>query len=69
MEKETEKEMGKDDEEMVLLQFEYFLGSVIATVEMMSVAEDEYMTQTKVCVCGVCVRMFLLVSSSFYEYL
>ena len=47
MEKEMEKEMGKDDEELVLERFEFPLGSVIATVEMMFVAEEEYMTQTK----------------------
>ena len=59
MEKEMEKEMGKDDEELVLERFEFPLGSVIATVEMMFVAEEEYMTQTKgdSCVC-MCVTVY-----------
>ena len=46
MEMEMEMEMEKD-EELVLERFEFPLGSVIATVEMMFVAEEEYLTQTR----------------------
>ena len=50
-EKETEKvlaeeEEDEEDEDLVLERFEFPLGSVIATVEMMFVAEEVYMTHT-----------------------
>ena len=50
-EKENVKELAEededdDDEDLVLERFEFPLGSVIATVEMMFVAEEVYMTHT-----------------------
>ena len=45
-ENENELAEEEDDEDMVLERFEFPLGSVIATVEMMFVAEEVYMTHT-----------------------
>ena len=48
---ENELAEEEDDEDMVLERFEFPLGSVIATVEMMFVAEEVYMTHTS----GMCM--------------